>query len=162
MRILAGVATTQFALLVSLAAILLSLYPSAFTVVSSASAALSRNLISRFRNYSSTTTPAMATNSSDVEPYWLENLRDLPATPENIPAFFFAHGSPMLAFDKKDAAAMGPFGAYLGPSGPLARFLEAFGPTLLQKYKPKGIVVFSAHWETHGTRLGEFAPLAST
>lgn len=102
----------------------------------------------------------MATNSiatsSEAEPYWLKNLKDLPETPEKIPAFFFAHGSPMLAFDKKNVAAMGAFGAYLGPTGPLAKFLEAFGPILLKKYKPKGIVVFSAHWETHGTRLGEF------
>lgn len=30
-----------------------------------------------------------------------------------------------------------------------------FGPALLSKYKPKGIVVFSAHWETLGERLGQ-------
>jgi len=40
-----------------------------------------------------------------------------------------------------------------GPKGPLAKFLKDFGPTLLEKYKPKGIVVFSAHWETDGERL---------
>ncbi|TEB35990.1 Extradiol aromatic ring-opening dioxygenase [Coprinellus micaceus] len=94
-----------------------------------------------------------STNSSNAEPYWLKNLKELPETPEKIPAFFFSHGSPILAFSKKDAAKMGPFAAYQGPSGPLARFLEAFGPILLKKYNPKAIVVFSAHWETHGTRL---------
>jgi 4,5-DOPA dioxygenase extradiol len=97
-----------------------------------------------------------STNSSNAEPYWLKNLKELPETPEKIPAFFFSHGSPILAFSKKDAAKMGPFAAYQGPSGPLARFLEAFGPILLKKYNPKAIVVFSAHWETHGTRLGEY------
>jgi hypothetical protein len=39
--------------------------------------------------------------------------------------------------------------------GSLARFLSAFGPALLEKYQPKGIVVFSAHWEEPGQVLGE-------
>jgi aromatic ring-opening dioxygenase catalytic subunit (LigB family) len=37
-----------------------------------------------------------------------------------------------------------------GPKGPNAKFLQDFGKTLLDKYKPKAIVVFSAHWESHG------------
>jgi aromatic ring-opening dioxygenase catalytic subunit (LigB family) len=41
----------------------------------------------------------------------------------------------------------------MGPKGQLASFLRDFGPSLLKKYKPKGIVVFSAHWETAGERL---------
>ena len=41
-----------------------------------------------------------------------------------------------------------------GRKGPLATFLADFGPALLQKYQPKGVVVFSAHWETLGERLG--------
>jgi len=53
------------------------------------------------------------------------------------------------------AKAMGGMAAYQGPDGPLAKFLSEFGPTLLKKYKPKGIVVFSAHWETTGERLGK-------
>lgn len=44
--------------------------------------------------------------------------------------------------------------AWGGKEGPLAQFLEDFGPALLEKYNPKGIVVFSAHWETRGERLG--------
>jgi aromatic ring-opening dioxygenase catalytic subunit (LigB family) len=28
------------------------------------------------------------------------------------------------------------------------------GPALLAKYQPKGILVFSAHWETNGEQLG--------
>jgi len=46
--------------------------------------------------------------------------------------------------------------ATMGPKGKLASFLGDFGPALLRKYKPKGIVVFSAHWETEGERLGMF------
>lgn len=69
---------------------------------------------------------------------WRKALDELPPTPDNIPAFFFGHGSPML----------------VGSNGPLAQFLEDFGPKLLEKYKPKGIVVFSAHWEEMGQRLG--------
>ena len=49
---------------------------------------------------------------------------------------------------------MGEVWKTMGPTGPLAAFLEDFGPALLKKYKPKGIVVFSAHWESSGERLG--------
>lgn len=40
-----------------------------------------------------------------------------------------------------------------GPDGTLANFLKDLGPVLLEKYKPKAIVVFSAHWETPNERL---------
>jgi aromatic ring-opening dioxygenase catalytic subunit (LigB family) len=84
---------------------------------------------------------------------WRKALEELPSTPDKIPAFFFAHGSPMLAYpqgrqdDQRD---------YQGPSGSLASFLKDFGPALLKKYDPKGIVVFSAHWETLRERLGGY------
>ncbi|KAJ7261376.1 Extradiol ring-cleavage dioxygenase, class III enzyme, subunit B [Mycena haematopus] len=85
---------------------------------------------------------------------WRKNLDQLPSTPNNIPAFFFGHGSPALAYPAK---ARDPFGGGLfvwgGPNGPLAAFLKDFGPALLKKYQPKGIVVFSAHWETRNERL---------
>ena len=81
---------------------------------------------------------------------WHQALEALPATPAKIPAFFFSHGSPMLATD----ASPGRDTAYHGPSGPLFRFLSHFGPTLLKKYQPKGILVFSAHWESSSERLG--------
>ena len=83
---------------------------------------------------------------------WRNALKELPSTPNKIPAFFFAHGSPMLAF--QESARSDPMMSYQGPGGSLATFLKEFGPVLLQKYKPKGIVVFSAHWETLGERLG--------
>lgn len=35
-----------------------------------------------------------------------------------------------------------------GPQGALASFLRDLGPALLEKYKAKAVVVFSAHWET--------------
>ncbi len=87
---------------------------------------------------------------------WKQALDALPSTPDKIPAFFFAHGSPMLALSPSQASAMGGMAAYHGPTGPLAKFLAGFGPTLLEKYKPKGIVVFSAHWETMTERVGQF------
>ena len=40
-----------------------------------------------------------------------------------------------------------------GPNGSLANFLNDLGPVLLEKYKPKAIVVFSAHWESPNERL---------
>ncbi len=87
---------------------------------------------------------------------WKKALDELPSTPDKIPAFFFGHGSPMLAFPENDTGGMsrGEVGKAMGPKGPLAKFLKDFGPALLAKYKPKGIVVFSAHWETAGERLG--------
>jgi len=45
----------------------------------------------------------------------------------------------------------------MGPEGALAKFLADFGRALRAKYNPKGIVVFSAHWETTGVRHGEHA-----
>ncbi|KAF8969885.1 Extradiol ring-cleavage dioxygenase, class III enzyme, subunit B [Flammula alnicola] len=84
--------------------------------------------------------------------FWHQALESLPSTPEKIPAFFFAHGSPMLAFPPS-AGNAGGMASYQGPTGPLAKFLAEFGPTLLKKYNPKGIVVFSAHWETRTERL---------
>jgi aromatic ring-opening dioxygenase catalytic subunit (LigB family) len=83
---------------------------------------------------------------------WRQALEDLPSTPDVIPSFFFAHGSPLLVFpeDRVNDDMM----AYQGPQGILAAFLKDFGPALLKKYNPKGIVVFSAHWETSGERLG--------
>jgi aromatic ring-opening dioxygenase catalytic subunit (LigB family) len=85
---------------------------------------------------------------------WQEALEALPATPEKIPVFFFGHGSPKLAFPEDLTTSRSDKLHAMGPKGNLAAFLSDFGPALLQKYKPKGIVVFSAHWETEGERLG--------
>ncbi|KAG1883160.1 Extradiol ring-cleavage dioxygenase class III enzyme subunit B [Suillus subluteus] len=81
---------------------------------------------------------------------WRTALDALPSTPEKIPAFFFGHGSPMLIAGQKVTNSHMP--SAVGPEGDLAKFLRDFGPALRAKYKPKGIVVFSAHWETIGVR----------
>ena len=89
---------------------------------------------------------------------WKAALDALPSTPEKIPSFYFAHGSPILQWPDSVSPPGGPMNAmyqYGGPKGPLAKFLKDFGKTLLTKYKPKGILVFSAHWETGKERLGE-------
>lgn len=83
---------------------------------------------------------------------WRAALNELPATPDKIPAFFFAHGSPMLQWPEGEHTR--GFPESMGPKGLLAQFLQDFGPHLLEKYKPKGILVFSAHWETSKERLG--------
>jgi hypothetical protein len=92
---------------------------------------------------------------------WKQALDALPSTPDNIPAFFFGHGSPMLAMSSLPSssrfASRGSGDDIMdahGATGPLATFLKDFGPTLLQKYKPRAIAVFSAHWETAGERVG--------
>lgn len=104
---------------------------------------------------SNSTVPVLPRTQSE----WRAALAALPSTPERIPVFYFAHGSPMLAMDD----GPGQFGSRpgiesaakaLGPRGPLGTFLRDFGPALLEKYKPKGIAVFSAHWDTDGERLG--------
>jgi aromatic ring-opening dioxygenase catalytic subunit (LigB family) len=76
---------------------------------------------------------------------WLKVFDDLPSSAK-IPAFFFAHGSPMLEIDIP--------GTSMSKSGALRQFLEDFGKLLVEKYSPKAIVVFSAHWDTDGTQLG--------
>ena len=100
----------------------------------------------------STTASVVAVPKTEDE--WKAALNDLPATPEKIPAFFFGHGSPILQYPDELLGRGDAMEEYAGPKGPLARFLKDFGPTLLEKYKPKGILVFSAHWETHGERQG--------
>ncbi|KAK9900886.1 Extradiol ring-cleavage dioxygenase class III enzyme subunit B [Cystobasidium minutum MCA 4210] len=84
----------------------------------------------------------------------LDSLPDLTATKGRIPSFFFAHGSPILIWPPGEPNSReGMFGKVSAPDGLLVQFLRDFGKTLLTKYKPKGIVVFSAHWETDNERL---------
>ncbi|KAG6909839.1 hypothetical protein DXG01_015112 [Tephrocybe rancida] len=95
----------------------------------------------------------MAVPTVTTQTEWRQAIEALPSTPSIIPAFFLAHGSPFLAFSESEANSHARLGPYAGPTGPLATFLKEFGPALLKKYEPKGILVFSAHWETFGTRL---------
>lgn len=44
----------------------------------------------------------------------------------------------------------GPLATIQGPDGLLVQFLRDLGPHLLAKYRPKAIVILSAHWETPG------------
>ncbi|CAL1704287.1 unnamed protein product [Somion occarium] len=118
-------------------------------------------LQSTSRNMSASTSSSLKLPKTQVE--WRQALDDLPSTPDNIPAFFFGHGSPMLAMPEGGGGGFASVLKHAGSKGPLANFLRDFGPALLEKYKPKGIVVFSAHWETYGERLvtdyGEENPL---
>jgi aromatic ring-opening dioxygenase catalytic subunit (LigB family) len=68
---------------------------------------------------------------------WQDRLATLPGSPEYTPAMATA---PMSLLEIRG-------GKYVGPYGPLANFLLDFGPALLANYQPKGILVFSAHWE---------------
>ncbi|KAF7307724.1 LigB domain-containing protein [Mycena kentingensis (nom. inval.)] len=123
--------------------------------------ALSAILLSALRR--AFTTKAMSaaydsiiTDIPTLQNNWRAALDTLPSTPDNIPSFFFGHGSPMLvsppSFDRSSR-----FGSEVvqwgGPQGALATFLRDFGPAILVKYRPKAIVVFSAHWETADTRM---------
>lgn len=63
----------------------------------------------------------------------------------------------------KGNAMLETLGETQGPNGLLAQFLQDFGPTMMQKYKPRAIVVLSAHYETEGggvvTDYGDENPL---
>ncbi|KAF7297210.1 LigB domain-containing protein [Mycena indigotica] len=94
------------------------------------------------------------TDVSTLQARWRADLAALPSTPDNIPSFFFGHGSPMLVSKPSFMPRVGEkVMQWGGPNGPLATFLRDFGPALLEKYNPKAIVVFSAHWETDNVRL---------
>lgn len=87
---------------------------------------------------------------------WQDRLTTLPGSPASIPSFFFGHGSPVLTFSSNVAAQdpqWRPIIKHAGLESPFANFLRDFGPALLAKYQPKGILVFSAHWETEGEQL---------
>jgi aromatic ring-opening dioxygenase catalytic subunit (LigB family) len=98
----------------------------------------------------STTAPTLPRTQLE----WRAALAELPepVAGKPIPAFYFAHGSPMLASVPEMRNRI-PQMKPMGPDGPLAHFLRDFGKTLLNKYKPKGIVVFSAHWDAEGPAL---------
>lgn len=94
-----------------------------------------------------------------TRPAWQDRLATLPGDADHIPAFFFGHGSPFLAVSNNSPDLnLNPqrrrFVQQSGLESPFANFLRDFGPALLAKYRPKGILVFSAHWETEGERLG--------
>lgn len=96
----------------------------------------------------------MAATLPKTRAEWKKALDALPDSPSKIPAFFFGHGSPAL-ISPETGASSSPVWKHMGPKGPLAAFLGDFGPTLLAKYKPKAIVVFSGHWDTAGDLLGQ-------
>lgn len=94
-----------------------------------------------------------------TRPAWQDRLATLPGSPDHIPAFFFAHASPIITFPSDPPNLNPQVRALLqhgGKESPVANFLRDFGPALLAKYKPKGILVFSAHWEAEGEQLGGF------
>ena len=114
------------------------------------------------------TTICLTTMASDLpltRSAWQDRLSTLPGSPDAIPSFFFGHGSPLMAFSSDGADRDTRWHSvikHVGPESPLANFLRDFGPTLLAKYQPKGILVFSAHWETKGEKLGtSFPPFRS-
>jgi len=86
----------------------------------------------------------MAATAPKTREEWLKALNDLPSSAK-IPAFFFAHASPMIEMDLP--------GIPMSKSGALRQFLKDFGKFLVEKYNPKAIVVFSAHWDADGTQL---------
>ncbi|GAA5901164.1 hypothetical protein JCM5296_006287 [Sporobolomyces johnsonii] len=98
---------------------------------------------------------------------WKKELELLPSLEENggkVPSVFLAHGQPFLLYPRAAAGGMaGALGEVQGPGGLLSQFLKDLGPCLIKKYKPKAIVVFSAHWETPGggvvTDYGDENPL---
>ncbi|KAK4704950.1 4,5-DOPA dioxygenase extradiol, partial [Phenoliferia sp. Uapishka_3] len=105
---------------------------------------------------SASSTPSIVLSTRDEWSKELELLPSLEKTGGLIPSIFLAHGQPLLVYPPTLAAERSGFGPLLetqGPNGTLAQFLRDLGPVLLEKYKPKAIVVFSAHWESPSERL---------
>ncbi|GAO51254.1 Extradiol aromatic ring-opening dioxygenase [Saitoella complicata NRRL Y-17804] len=89
-------------------------------------------------------------NTASHEAQWKASLEALPpySPGGKIPAFFFAHGSPLLLYPKGLRNPMADAIKVGARDGPHYQFLKYFGKSLVRKYSPKAIVVFSAHWET--------------
>jgi len=94
--------------------------------------------------------PAIPQNQEE----WRAALKEMPDVPVGgkIPAFFLAHGQPFMVYPEHLLKGMPPSRAErlagMGPHGELSTFLRDFGPWVLEKYKPRAVVVLSAHWET--------------
>lgn len=56
--------------------------------------------------------------------------------------------APLLLWPEKYPITFGDMAMIGGPKGPHAEFLKDFAKFILDKYKPKALLVFSAHWET--------------
>ncbi|GAA5991639.1 hypothetical protein JCM10908_001068 [Rhodotorula pacifica] len=125
---------------------------------------------SRAAAYSSMTSSTGRNDGAEVNEspeLWRKELAALPSLEELggvLPSIFLAHGSPMLIHPPHLADARGgPLASVQGPNGGLANFLKDLGPVIMEKYRPKAIVVLSAHWETPGggvvTDYGDENPL---
>ncbi|BFZ54483.1 hypothetical protein PYCC9005_001520 [Savitreella phatthalungensis] len=86
----------------------------------------------------------------------LETLLPKHLPGSRLPTFSFAHGSPALMSEVAAWVARSPMAASKdftgGHGGPAFKFLQRFGPYLLRTYRPKAIVLFSAHWENASQR----------
>ncbi|GAA5961643.1 hypothetical protein JCM8115_004718 [Rhodotorula mucilaginosa] len=128
------------------------------------------NATSRAAAYSSMTSSTGRNDGAEVNDspdLWRKELAALPSLEDLggvLPSIFLAHGSPMLIHPPHLADARGgPLNEVQGPNGGLAKFLQDLGPAVMEKYKPKAIVVLSAHWESPGggivTDYGDQNPL---
>ncbi|GAA5828042.1 hypothetical protein JCM11251_005705 [Rhodosporidiobolus azoricus] len=119
---------------------------------------------------SSSSTPNSAGAEVNHTPEeWRRELAALPSLEETggaVPSVFLAHGQPMLIYPphlSTSSSRLDSLSDIQGPRGLLVQFLRDLGPALMQKYNPKAVVVFSAHWETPGggvvTDYGEENPL---
>ncbi|KAJ9102201.1 hypothetical protein QFC20_005030 [Naganishia adeliensis] len=89
---------------------------------------------------------------------WRERLDSLPdrqALGGKIPSFYY----PALLWPKNLDNPRGDLmGDISGPDGLLPQFLRDFGKTLIDKYNPKGIIVFSAHWDDAELLVTDYKP----
>ena len=61
----------------------------------------------------------------------------------------------MLLWPETKPISFGDIVSVGGPKGPHAAFLKDFGKFILEKYNPKALLVFSAHWETRNQIEGD-------
>jgi aromatic ring-opening dioxygenase catalytic subunit (LigB family) len=62
----------------------------------------------------------------------------------------------MLLWPEKHPITFGDIAMIGGPNGPHAAFLKDLGKHIVEKLKPKALLVFSAHWETRNQIEGTF------
>ncbi|KAJ8098425.1 Extradiol ring-cleavage dioxygenase, class III enzyme, subunit B [Lipomyces tetrasporus] len=91
------------------------------------------------------TSPIVATAMLDEKPVSAKLEADIEApTGNRTPVYFFSHGGPTFMYSDRDENG-GDLGAF--------KMLRKIGKEVVEKVRPKAVVVFSAHWQASADQV---------